>query len=1282
MTVTLPKVGELFASRYRILQQLGEGGYGVVYRARHDAMGRDVALKVLKPEVAKNDTDVERFRREVFHASSLRHPNTITLYDFGKEDDIFYIAMEYLEGMNLRDHLMKNGAIEHEAALDITMQILRSLREAHDAGIVHRDLKPENIFLVNVGQGERFVKVLDFGLSKYAEDAPSKKKEPTLTKDGVIFGTPQYMSPEQAYGQKVRPATDIYALGLLVFEMLSARSAFTGRSSMEILIKQVSHPLPSLPERYRATLLADFVERCSKKGIDERFKDASDAIEWMRQTRNDHSAIILHPTPEEIEQVDLEAIEHSTEQSTPGFRPGDDIEMRLAQLPMIGRERELDELVDWSRGAVLTGGVCWVTGETGIGKTRLIEEWSNHLEMDGLFILRGRYREDGDVLEGLREALSPFYEGEAFATIPAGVGIEQLARMKTILDNEHEEFDSDAAFVVIEHFIYALSRARPVALILEDLHWADSFTMRLVEHWQEDLASQSIPVLLICSTRVDDTGISTRIERVTSLTQRYGPVSFAHTVALQRLTENAQRDFLNFLVPMSDRARERVRELGRGNPRFLNELMRFLVEGELLTFDEAQEEWTFAEGVDTDDRLVPPNLRTLLMRRVKTIVNRHQLGAVLRAVLARGAILGHRFETRLLRRLLDAEGRTDLVSYLEDGLEVLARAGLLVPTVVDHRATLEFGYDVLRTTIMESPLVAGEDLQALHRLSAQVKREDVDEESVSPEFAASIAQHYRAAGDVREALEWWSLAAQRAERAQDFRAALTHWRDAESLLNPTTDPTGERLLDIRLSQGQLHRFLSEFGAAEFALSEALEEAERVGDLVGQARAGEELAYVFTLLGRFEEAQTTITSTRLRFAECNDVDGQVRIDLAEAELLRYRGRYSAAEDLFKTADEHDRSDRHGVRALIGLGMCAYAAGRLEEAAETLQRARRKAESLGDARLVARTDIELGLVAIFTRGVPTAERLLIRGLEAARTVGDSVVQAGGHLVLGMCLRRSTRVADAISHARRARVLAERANNHYLLAKVLLLEGELAWIQGQIHEAIDRAEEACELHKQIDDWHGLALCYIYMGLFETERGKPTLARQHLEAAHDLAGREALGLYEPHYLLFTGGAYELEGNLEEAVAYYGEALQRSEQNGNREIASLAACQLAKSHLIFGDFEAVKEDVPVARSQADLLGNNIALVFSITAEALLARLTGNVRQLRESIRRLRVLNDPRHGFDLRVPQRIGAIIRLANARQGERAAPMARALCDLLESIGASDWAEKFRDEFKLRHS
>jgi eukaryotic-like serine/threonine-protein kinase len=271
-------VGDLVAGRYRIHKQLGAGGFGVVFHARQESMGRDVAIKFLSPKVTQDPVAVERFRREAFNASGLRHPNTIVLHDYGQDDqERFYIVMELLEGQPLSKAIFTGGGLTLHRALHIGEQILKSLGEAHLRSLVHRDLKPENIFLTELLSEPDFVKVLDFGLSK-AIEAP----DPSLTQEGVVFGTPLYMAPEQAYGEDVVPASDLFAFGLLLYEMLVGERPFSGRSSMDVMLKLTQEPLPRLPAPLTDTALARYLDRLTEKEPENRFSDAVQALPTLQ----------------------------------------------------------------------------------------------------------------------------------------------------------------------------------------------------------------------------------------------------------------------------------------------------------------------------------------------------------------------------------------------------------------------------------------------------------------------------------------------------------------------------------------------------------------------------------------------------------------------------------------------------------------------------------------------------------------------------------------------------------------------------------------------------------------------------------------------------------------------------------------------------------------------------------------------------------------------------------------------------------------------------------------
>ncbi len=233
-----PMIGRMLSGRYEIISLLGQGGMGAVYKARQPAVKRMIALKVLLKEFAENDTVVKRFHQEALAASRLTHPNTIKVFDFGQtEDGILYMAMELLRGESLAHALSRGGPMAPKRVVHIMRQCCKSLSEAHKAGIIHRDLKPDNIFLVEI-EGERdFAKVLDFGVAKLKE---YEGKEGTLTQAGMIFGTPKYMSPEQARSGNLDARSDVYALGVIMYEMLMGKPPFTADNPLSILISHVN----------------------------------------------------------------------------------------------------------------------------------------------------------------------------------------------------------------------------------------------------------------------------------------------------------------------------------------------------------------------------------------------------------------------------------------------------------------------------------------------------------------------------------------------------------------------------------------------------------------------------------------------------------------------------------------------------------------------------------------------------------------------------------------------------------------------------------------------------------------------------------------------------------------------------------------------------------------------------------------------------------------------------------------------------------------------------------
>jgi len=231
-----PLLGRIVADRYRVLELIGRGGMGVVYRAEHSRIGKILALKLLTGELTRDSGQVTRFKREALMASKLSHPNTVQVFDFGEADGLAYLAMEYVRGRDLGSVISDTGQLASERTARIVLQVCSSLTEAHQMGIVHRDLKPENIMIVQGQSGEDVAKVLDFGLAKLRESSDLSD----VTSSGLIVGTPYYMSPEQIRGENIGPASDVYALGAVLYACVTGTVVFDAPTPMGVLTRHLT----------------------------------------------------------------------------------------------------------------------------------------------------------------------------------------------------------------------------------------------------------------------------------------------------------------------------------------------------------------------------------------------------------------------------------------------------------------------------------------------------------------------------------------------------------------------------------------------------------------------------------------------------------------------------------------------------------------------------------------------------------------------------------------------------------------------------------------------------------------------------------------------------------------------------------------------------------------------------------------------------------------------------------------------------------------------------------
>jgi serine/threonine-protein kinase len=288
-------IGAIIDGRFKINKRVGEGGMGTVYLARQISVNRDVAVKVLRPELTNRKIALERFHRESKLISQLNHPNIVRLIDFGedRDRDLLYLVMEFVNGFNLAD-LIKRGRLRTTLALDILQQCSAALTEPHAAGIIHRDLKPDNIIISPMSDGTIQAKVLDFGIARALE------ANTQLTSTGMVCGTPSYMAPEQAQNEELDARADLYALGVIFYEMLSGWPPFSGTNSLQIIIKHIQEAPKPLREFLPPTALPedveDFVNIMMSKSRQDRPNSARAVRERALALR---SQLKLEPPPVE-----------------------------------------------------------------------------------------------------------------------------------------------------------------------------------------------------------------------------------------------------------------------------------------------------------------------------------------------------------------------------------------------------------------------------------------------------------------------------------------------------------------------------------------------------------------------------------------------------------------------------------------------------------------------------------------------------------------------------------------------------------------------------------------------------------------------------------------------------------------------------------------------------------------------------------------------------------------------------------------------------------------------
>jgi tetratricopeptide (TPR) repeat protein len=731
---------------YRLEAAIGHGGMGEVFRALDTRLNRTVAIKVMQQSSRDVGTSVARFLREARAASALNHPNIITIHDVGETaEGGHFIVQEFVEGRTLRSMLDDDLALE--TAIDIGSQVARALAAAHAAGIVHRDVKPENIMV----RADGYVKVLDFGLARVDEAFVAEQATRTNlgTSPGTLLGTASYMSPEAAQADVAGPAADVFALGIVIYEMIAGQRPFVSGTSVGVLaaiLSQEPVPLmrvqPSVPQA-----LDDLVHRMLAKSPPRR-PSASEAAQLLAELQG-------------------RAVSGASAHAT------------IPERHTVGREAERSAL--FGAYARVTNGASLlvaVTGEAGIGKSTLTEDFLREIASaaDRPIVARGRCSER---LAGA-EAYLPILEVlEDMLRRGGGVSMDQLMRavaptwyVQVATRSEHAsiaELRRDTAAASQERMkreltalFEDLSRTRPVVIFLEDLHWADVSTIDIVNYLAGRFAD--LRVMVLVTYRPSEMAVAqNRFSSISGDLRSHGwfehlPLEFLapgdveRYLALEFAGHRFPPEFAAFIHAKTG-----------GTPLFMADLVRYLRDSGSIA--EEQGAWVLTRPVGNLPKDLPESVRSMIARKIDTLEQPD------RKLLLGASAQGYEFDSVTIS---EATGIDPI--DVEDRLEVLERVHVFVKRgpeeeFPDRALTVRYQF----THVLYQNLLYG-SLQPTQRavLSGRVGRALVAHYGRrTNEIAARLAVLFETARDFATAAQYYGTAAQHAVSLYAFREALS-----------------------------------------------------------------------------------------------------------------------------------------------------------------------------------------------------------------------------------------------------------------------------------------------------------------------------------------------------------------------------------------------------------------------------------------------------------------------------------------------------------------------------
>jgi serine/threonine protein kinase/tetratricopeptide (TPR) repeat protein len=1141
--------GDVLDGKYKILRRIGSGGMGAVFTAKRMSLDDTVAIKCILPAQNTQSNRV-RFLREAKAAARIRHPNVVQVFDFGEgEEWPPYMVMEYLKGPSLSDVIKRDEPLDQPRALGIFADICAAVEAGHRRGVVHRDLKPGNVILSVSDDGREIVKVLDFGLARLTDSTSL-----ALTQPGALLGTCAYMAPEQIEGGNGGAASDIFSLGVILYELVTGQLPFQGATQIAAMLKiaegKYTDPkehVPDLPDEIVAAIEAALsVDAAARPQSPEVLAElAGVPLASPAQTSVSLEVVEeLEEDPADMTQVGNSA---SLAEETILSEAGLDMRSRGpssagGESPFIGREAELESLREEYKTALHGGArITVITGDAGVGKTRLLDEFLLWARNEGAVVFRGRFFSyEGDRPPPHETYLWMLSSAEG----PGAVKADNAPNQKHDLGE-----DKWQAFSNIANGFAERSGNKPLVIALDDLHWATALDLEFLSYLQRGQTKQE--VLIIATARHD----SARADMSTDLAKwltKIGNQRALTRIGIQPFEKGEVRRWLSANFRSMRIRAEDLRRLAKvtgGNPYYLSEVVRHLVSSGVIAKTE-RGGWQCASLADVE---LPETVNTVVRAKVS------ELDDDVREVVELASVVGEefRFETLEAACGLDED-------ELEQRLEKATRRGILTEKNLSPGSDFRFSTATMRSVLYSD--LSKRKRRRLHRkvVEALERLYAKDRDRI----AKVLCYHRHAMGDWEPTLHWGLVAGQALARddVDNAEACLGRAREAaQHLHDEGIDPPVLDLARLEYMSGELFARVGRHEEADGLLRNAARRASAVGDrslqldvllalsenrlgkgdLEAARQTGEEAIELAQRLGDHEReyearAQTANYTAQMgRFEDAKDLLGPIvaagdDVALSRVLSLGFRelawietrmGHFKRAEGYAEQARELARQANDALleyRALATLAVVYGESGAHEPSNELIRQALSMARRLSLRR---REGIELLNLGENLYYLGKYEQALARSFEALAIfteVQDRATEGGCRVNVGRILLAKGDRAEGISMLDRGRELCEQSGRPEYAGLALLTIGEAHLEDGELDAAREAFASAQNLYKPINSLY----------LWRAELG---LARVAKRAGND---DEARGFAEEAARLIE----EQRGTLTETVASSGFHEQASE--------------------------------------------------------------------------------------------------------------------------------------------